>query len=142
MASKRRRAGNGGKGGRRAGRAPSIGRRVEHVRRSFAKFRRAHRRGTRIPWELRDEALVALRSGAPELEVRRACRITAEQLERWRQRERCSARNRSVDEQAVRVFPVVDDESGVAVERIGDHAAQALELRIGGWCICIRPVER
>ena len=142
MASKRRRTGNGGKGGRSAGRAPSIARRVEHLRRSFAKFRKAHRRRTRIPQELRDEALGALRSGAPELEVRRACRITAEQLERWRQRERCSARNRSVEEQAVRVFPVVDDESCVAVERIGDHAAQALELRIGGWCICVRPVER
>jgi hypothetical protein len=47
-----------------------------------------------------------------------------------------------VDEQAVRVFPVVDDESGVAIEGSGDQASQALELRIGGWCICIRPVER
>jgi len=142
MAGKRKRAGNGGKGGWSAGRVPSIGRRVEHVQRSFAKFRKANRRRTRIPQELREEALGALRFGAAELEVRRACRITAEQLERWRQRERSSARNRSVDEQAVRVFPVVDDESGVAIEGSGDQASQALELRIGGWCICIRPVER
>ena len=40
------------------------------------------------------------------------------------------------------MFPVVDEESGIAIERTGIHAAQALELRIGGWCIGIRPVER
>lgn len=142
MASKRRRAGRGRRGSQAGAGGAGVQRRVEHLRRSFEKFRRAHRRRTRIPQELREEALGALRFGTPELEVRRACRVTPEQLERWRQRERSSARARSMDEQAVSVFPVVDDESGVAIERTGDHAAQALELRIGGWCICIRPVER
>jgi hypothetical protein len=114
---------------------------VEHLRRTFAKFRRAHRPRTRIPQELRDEALGALRCGVPELEVRRACRITQEQLERWRQRGHASVWNRDLDEQPVRVFPVVDDVSGMTVERTEDHTAQQLELRVGGWAICIRPVE-
>jgi hypothetical protein len=142
MASKRRRTGNGGEGGRAGAGGARARRRIEHLRWSFAKFRRAHRPRTRIPQELRDEALGALRCGASELDVLRACRITQEQLERWRQRERFSARNRDLDEQALRVFPVVDDEAVVAIERTGDQAAQELELRIGGWAICIRQFER
>lgn len=142
MASRRRRSGNGGKGVQAGSGGARAQRRIEHLRRSFAKFRRAHRPRTRIPQELRDEALGALRCGAAELDVRRACRITQQQLERWRQREHSGASNRALDEQALRVFPVVDDEAGIAIERGGDQAAQQLELRIGGWAICIRQLER
>lgn len=142
MASKRRRSGNGGKGGQTGAGGARAQRRIEHLRRSFAKFRRANRPRARIPQELRDEALAALRCGAPEFDVRRACRVTQQQLECWRQRKRSGARNRDLDEQAVRVFPVVDDEAGVAHERTGDQAAQQLELRIGGWSVCIRQLER
>ncbi len=142
MASKRRGARRGRKGGQAGARETSTGRRVEHLRGTFEKFRRAHGRWTRIPQELRDEALGALRCGAPELDVRRACGITQKQLERWRRGERCGAHNRALDEQAVRFFPVVDDEAAIAIERGGEQAAQQLELRIGGWAICIRHLER
>jgi hypothetical protein len=142
MESKRRRAGNGEKQGRTSGRATSIEQRIEHLRLRFAKFRRANRAGTRIPQGLREEALGALRGGAPELDVRRACRITREQLERWRQRERASARNRSLEEHAVKVFPVVDEDAGVGTEAGGEHPASELELRIAGWTISIRQLER
>lgn len=120
----------------------SAGRRLEHLRRSFTKFRDAHRPRTRIPQELREEALEALRCGAAEVDVRRACRITPEQLQWWRRRPRSGATNRDLNEQAVRVFPVVEEAAGVCIERAGDHAAQELELRIGGWAISIRQVER
>ena len=54
--------------------------RVEHLRRGFAKFRRAHPPRTTIPKALRDEALSALSGGVPELIVRRACRISPKQV--------------------------------------------------------------
>jgi transposase-like protein len=116
--------------------------RLEHLRRSFEKFRLAHRARRRIPQELRDAALEALRCGAPEVDVRRACHITPEQLHWWRRRRRSGERNRDLNEQAVRVFPVVDELAGVTIERAADPAAQELELRVGGWAISIRPVER
>jgi|WetSurMetagenome_2_1015567.scaffolds.fasta_scaffold1082026_1 hypothetical protein len=124
----------------------SAGRRLEHLRRSFTKFRRAHRPQTRIPQALRDEALGALRCGAAEVDVRRACRITTEQLQWWRRRTRWGATSRGLNEQAVRVFPVVDEEreavASVANEHAAGHEAQQLELRMGGWSICIRQDER
>jgi hypothetical protein len=121
---------------------------MEHLRRSFTKFRRAHRSRTRIPQTLRDEALGALRCGAAEVDVRRACRVTPEQLQWWRRRRtRWGATSRGLNEQAVRVFPVVDEEqeeavASVANEHAAGHGAQQLELRIGGWAISIRQVDR
>ena len=48
MASKRRRAENGGKQGLTSGRATSNEQRIEHLRSGFAKFRRANRAQTRL----------------------------------------------------------------------------------------------
>ena len=142
MASKRRRAENGGKQGLTSGRATSNEQRIEHLRSGFAKFRRANRAQTRIPQALREEVLVALRGGAPELDVRRACRITREQLERWRQREGASARSGALEERAVKVFPVVDENADEGSELAGDHGASELQLRIAGWAISIRQLGR
>ncbi len=139
MAEKRRRTGKGQQDGGAGAGGAGARRRLEHLRRSFAKFRRVHRPRTRIPQELRDEALGALRCGASEPDVRRACRITLEQLQWW---QRCGARPCDPEEHTALVFPVVDEVSGVAIERTEDHAAQELELRIGGWAICIRQLER
>jgi len=121
--------------------------RLDHLRRSFAKFRRTHRPRARIPQDLREQALQALRRGVSELDVRRACRVTPEQLGWWRRRRRSTGRAIArLDERAVRVFPVIDEEPLEAVaSEANEHAAvrtaQPLELRVGGWAICIRPVE-
>jgi hypothetical protein len=122
--------------------------RLDHLRRTFEKFRRAHRPRTRIPQDLREEALEALRRGVSESDVRRACRVTPEQLEWWRRRRRRRSGARTIaelDERAVRIFPVVDEEqeagASEVTERAAGQATQHLELRIGGWAICIRPVE-
>ena len=116
--------------------------RMEHLRRSFAKFRREHRPGTRIPHALRDEAFGALQCGMRELDVRRACRISVVQLEQWRRRQRLGVHACNGDGQKARVFPVVDEVTGTTIERAGDHAAENLELRIGRWAVCVRQVER
>ena len=115
--------------------------RVDRLRRSFAKFRRDHPSRTRIPDSLRDTALAALRSGTPESEVRRACGVTSDQLAQWRKRQEACAQTRDLDGLQPRVFPVVDDIAGIGMTPAGDPVQQDLELRIGGWAICIRQDE-
>ena len=92
MGSNRQRARNGQRGSGDCARDVSAQRRVEHLRQSFAKFRRQHRPGTRIPHTLRDAMLAAVESGTTEPEVRRTCGVTAEQLAQWQQRRRSGAR--------------------------------------------------
>jgi len=142
---RRQRAGRPGNEAKTGGMSARL--RLDHLRRTFEKFRRAHRPRTRIPRELREEALEALRRGVSELDVRRACRVTPEQLEWWRRkRRRNGARTiAELDERAVRIFPVVDEEQEAVASEVTEpaagHTAQHLELRISGWAICIRPVE-
>jgi transposase-like protein len=145
MARNRGREGNGREASEANGGGASVELRLEHLRRTFAKFRRAHRPRTRIPPELREEALEALRSGVAEPDVRRACGVTPEQLQWWWQRRKPGASLAAPDERAVRVFPVVDEEPEAGASEAREHAtgraSQQLELRIGGWAICIRQVE-
>jgi hypothetical protein len=86
-----------------------------------------------------------LRRGVSESDVRRACRVTPEQLEWWRRRRSGARTIAELDERAVRIFPVVDEEQEAGSSEVNEpaagQAAQHLELRIGGWAICIRPVE-
>jgi len=115
--------------------------RLEQLSRSFEAFRREHRRGTRIPKALRDEALAMLSSGTPEVEVLRACRIVPQQLSWWRRGQGGGSQGRDLPEPKARIFPVVDDVPAVAVERDGDRQWQSLELRIGQWAISIRQLQ-
>ena len=124
-------------GGSDAGRSP----RVECLRRIFARFRGEHPSRTRIPDSLRNAALAALRSGTSELEVRRACGVTSDQVAQWRKRQEARAQTRDLEGQEPRVFPVVDDMAGIGLTDAGDRVQQGLELRVGGWAISIRQVE-
>ena len=141
--------GNGGSvgwGGGAEKRAAAGPHRVEHLRRSFVRFRREHPSRTRIPDTLRKAALRAIENGASEADVRRACGVTSDQLAQWRRhRQEGRGRQRSggqqspvVAEPEPRIFSVIDDE-GVA----GNNAEGLpdLELRLGGWSVCIRQVE-
>lgn len=138
--------GKGGGGGRRggAGEGEAGPRRVEQLRRSFVRFRREHPSGTRIPDSLRKAALTAIDSGASEAEVRRACSVTSDQLGQWRN---CQQRRGGSGGQQLpvvdpdpRIFAVVDDEGLVGVGG-GPENPRDLEVRLGGWSICIRQVE-
>ena len=73
--------------------------------------------------------------------MRRACKVTSEQLGYWRKQQEAWAATRDLDEQRIRVFPVVDDLPNMNNERSSAHAAENLELRLGGWSICIRQIE-
>jgi hypothetical protein len=111
---------------------------IEHLRRGFEAFRREHGPGTRIPQTLRDEALGAISGGTPEIEVRRACRITPRQLHWWRQGCRSCGQELELPQHKARVFPVVDDISPIVVEREQEQEVQQLQMRIGRWAISIR----
>jgi len=132
-------AAGGWHGGAREG-EPSRHARVERLRQSFARFRREHPLRTRIPDGLRNAALTAIENGASEAEVRRACGVTSDQLAQWRNRR--EGRRRPGGPRPVvaepRIFPVVDDKAVVSKIAGG---VQDLELRFGGWSICIRQVE-
>jgi hypothetical protein len=115
--------------------------RVERLRRDFAKFRREHPLRTRIPDSLRNAALAARRSGSSESEIRRACGVTSDQIAQWRKPQQKCAQARELEGQAPRVFPVVDDLASMGMTQAGESVQQELELRIGGWAICVRQVE-
>lgn len=112
--------------------------RVEHLRRSFAKFRRGHPLRTTIPQTLRDEALAAMSGGVPELIVRRACRISPEQLYWWRKAQRSGQQGSESRRPKARVFPVVDNTAAIAFPSVTGQQPPDLEFRVGGWIVCIR----
>lgn len=141
MATKQRqgRTGKHHAGGGVRGSSDSV--RVGGLRRSFAKFRREHEPRTRIPHSLRNAALCALQSGIPEFDVRRACGVTSDQLTQWRKRAKACTQKRGPEALDARVFPVVADMASSGVPHAGGHVEQELELRIGGWAVCVRQVE-
>ena len=137
--------GNGGSAGWRGGAEEREAgpQRVEYLRRSFVRFRREHPSRTRIPDSLRKAALTAIENGASEAEVRRACGVTLDQLAQWRRHRQQGRGRRAGGHQSPvvaepRIFSVIDDE-GVAGKNA--DGLRDLELRLGGWSVCIRQVE-
>ena len=100
----------------------------------FARFRKEHRRGTRIPDELRLAALALLRKVAPT-DLYRACGISFGQVMAWKE-----AKARRPEGPAARVFSVVDEAPvpRLAPRATTSAAAPALELRLGPWSVRVR----
>ena len=138
MATKRQRKAARRDSGRAGARATSAAQRLQNLRRRFWSFRRSYSPGTRIPPTLRDAALLALRNGIPEAEVRQACGITSTQLRQWQRAQGPKGQKSESDGQMVRVFPVVEEEIEIPTERSTVQASQSLSLSIGGWDIFIR----
>ena len=103
----------------------------------FARFRKEHPRGTRIPAELRVAALALLREVAPA-DLYRSCGITFGQVMVWKE-----AGAQSPEAAGARVFSVVDEEPAprVASRTAPAAAAPELELRLGPWSVSVRLVE-
>ncbi len=78
----------------------------------FARFRAEHARGTRVPRELREAAVAAVRAGVAAGAIYRTCRVSWSQLETWKVGQQSAIRRRSRTRRAappdVRVFSVVD----------------------------------
>lgn len=140
MAKKRRAEGAREQRDREESDAGTTGRVLEELRGRFGTFRQENRPRTRIPEFLRDAALSAVERGTPEEEVVRACRISRELLERWREVKRGYPRRvRPKASKKARVFPVIEDSiSGRGSWGSEREAASPLQLQIGGWDIRIR----
>jgi hypothetical protein len=98
----------------------------------FARFRREHPRGTRIPDDLREAALVLRREVAPA-DLYRSCGISFGQVMAWKE-----ARARRVESPDVRVFSVVDEESMERPALVAPAQLPELELRVGPWSVSVR----
>jgi hypothetical protein len=103
--------------------------------RRFATFRRKNQPGTRIPDPLRNAIVAALREGATRSAVQETCGVSWAQIDRWVASCKPPRSQRPI--RAPRVFSVVDDTPS---HQSADRAEDLLELRLGGWSICIRPV--
>lgn len=114
---------------------------VESLRQLFVRFRREHRPRTRYPQALRAAVLAAVRSGAAEPELRRACGISAVQLGAWRRHEEAAVPQSALVRQPARVFSVVDETPDVSGERTISPTGEDVELRVGGWAVRIRRID-
>ncbi len=111
----------------------------------FARFRAKHRRGTRVPGELRAATLAALGKDVSSGELYRSCGVSWGQLEAWKAGCKSSgtrAKKRNAEPAEVRVFSVVDAEPE-PVERPGlvNPLDEGLELRLGLWSVRVRLAE-
>lgn len=110
--------------------------------RRFARFRLKHARGTRYPDDLRAAVLALLREVEPDA-VYRTCKVTFRQVMTWKAARRSApapAKALEIEEAAVRVFSVVDDEPVLRPERQLSWCAvePELELRLGPWSVSVR----
>jgi hypothetical protein len=102
----------------------------------FARFRREHRRGARVPFELRAATLAALQSGVKQGELCRACGISWTQVMTWKAVGRKLAKPAGGAAADVRVFSVVDEPAAGHAPVVSTD--QTLELRLGPWSVSVR----
>jgi hypothetical protein len=98
--------------------------RVRVLAEQFDEFRRTHEPRTRIPDQLRDEALATLAAGVPGSVIRSACGLGSGQLENWEQRKTAGPAVRGAGEPGQAV-PVVEPGQPAAA------AARGAERRAG-----------
>ena len=105
----------------------------------FAAFRRGSPRFARVPHELREAVVAAIRQGVPPGLLRRECGVSTSQLDHWQVGFRHSGASRSGDEPPkARAFSVVGAGSPSSSGSTDWANGDALELRIGPWSISVR----
>lgn len=103
--------------------------RLDDLATAFERFRRGHPR-KRFPQALRAQVVAVLDAGVSATAVGRECRLSSEQVRRWR----AEALRLSAVEAVVppplpaRVLSVVDTPLGAPT-----HGEAELELRVGPW---------
>jgi hypothetical protein len=107
---------------------------LEEVAKQFAHFRQTHQKGARIPQELREAVEKLAEEGISLTEVLPACGLTLWQYQRWHKSQSNEIKKQKSEsrESAVRVFPVVNKDSGYSDRN------QELELRLGPWSVSIK----
>lgn len=115
---------------------------IDQLERRFAKFRREHPPQTRIPVALRGAVLAAMRQGVTPAQLRRSCGLSSSQLQYWQQDRGAIQTETELAMQAPRILSVVDDVPPPDRDPAGGGAEQQIELRLNGWSICVRRVDR
>lgn len=111
---------------------------VEQLRRRFAKFRQERRSRTGFPDTLRGAVLAAMQQGVTAREVRRACGVTARQLEQWRQGRGSVVAPVQQAVEPAQMFSVTHDALSQDGGVNAGERRQPLELRLGDWSVSIR----
>jgi len=111
---------------------------VVELGRRFDAFREQNRPYAPIPAELRAAVVRALTQGAERGELRRACRVSGAQLERWSAAVTSVGSASASDPQAARVFSVVEDALDSGARATAAVGLEPLELRLGPWSVSIR----
>lgn len=104
----------------------------------FARFRREHPQRTRVPTDLREAILAALRKGVTAGQLQRACGVSRSQIAAWQQAmpRSASAKRRRTAAENVRVFSVVD-EVPVPPHGTAALAGHELVLQLGPWSVSV-----
>jgi len=110
---------------------------VMDLGRKFDSFRKQNRRHAPIPAELRAAVVRALRQGADRGELRRTCRLSGTQIERWSAEAANMASSSASGLEAARVFSVVDDQPNSEARATAPVGSEPLELRLGPWFVRI-----
>ena len=128
----------------RASSRGSAGLSIEQLERRFAKFRREHPPQTRIPDTLRGAVLASMGQGVTAAQLRRCCGLSSTQLEQWQESrgEIQADADSELAAQDARVFSVVDDVPARGREPANGDGEHQLELRLDGWSVCVRRVDR
>jgi len=103
---------------------------LEQLEAAFMEFRRTHEPGRRIPAALRAQVVRALDEGVAERRLRLACRVSWNQLRRWRSTQ--STRRAPVPTPRARVLSVVDPDP-----RELAHTDGNIEIKVGPWRMCL-----
>jgi hypothetical protein len=116
---------------------------VDQLSRRFAKFRREHPAYTRIPDSFRAAVLAVMKRGVTRTKLCRTCGLSSRQLDHWQKSQHGESSPGDLDAaRGVQILSVVDDEPTVFADAKDGHREQPLELRLGGWSICVRAVGR
>jgi len=109
--------------------------RLVTLRRRFERFREQSAPRTRVPQTLRQAVLEAVDQGVSMQALRRELGVTDKQVQSWRRRARTAATTVAGRPSEARVFEVIDPV-------LSAEPTEALELRLGGWSLVIRPIGR
>jgi hypothetical protein len=111
---------------------------VKELGERFAAYRRRSRRFARVPRELRAALVGALREGVRPSRLRRACGVSAKQLELWRLA--AGAGSSGAELGRARVFSVIDaaPAPGGPPLQAAFSESEVLELHLGRWSISVR----
>ena len=101
---------------------------LERARQTFARFRKGHPRGRRIPLALRATVVSAVDRGVRRGALARTCGISSAQITAWQ----CEING--VSRPRARVFRVTDG-PGPPSSPAGE---QELVLRVGTWLVTVR----